>query len=200
MASRPRVGAMRAEGSRWRAHALQVVRETLAALPPTATLKEKLAALHDAYPFGERRYLPHRHWCRVVRETLDYDRATAPLTVPRLKFKADPPVPTGYEPFLAAMIADPADAARRLIFSDFLEEQGDTRASAVRNPEVTDRAVLVRLRWHQRGNHAKLTALIRDQRAGAVLLVDPDVPWAVAVESTVAALQLFGTVREMRRH
>jgi hypothetical protein len=54
----------------WRAMARQVVRETLDAIPTTATEKECRAALRLVYPFGQRHFHPYKVWCEEVRRGL----------------------------------------------------------------------------------------------------------------------------------
>jgi uncharacterized protein (TIGR02996 family) len=44
----------------------------------------------------------------------------------------------GDEPFLRAILADPADDAPWLIYADWLEERGDPRAALYRNRQVTN--------------------------------------------------------------
>src|SRR5262245_61996101 len=40
--------------------------------------------------------------------------------------------PPGYEPFLATILDDPASDVARLVYADWLEEQGDPRAEFIR--------------------------------------------------------------------
>lgn len=54
----------------WRDIAYKVIHETLAKLPSGATMKEKKAALFEAYPFGVREYTPYRIWRQEVRYAL----------------------------------------------------------------------------------------------------------------------------------
>lgn len=54
----------------WAQQAREVVHATLASLPFGATVKEKRAALRQAYPFGPRQYWPYKAWCKAVRQSL----------------------------------------------------------------------------------------------------------------------------------
>lgn len=61
---------MAAITSRWREHARNVIRDTLAGLSANADDKIKRAALRDAYPFGPREHHPYKIWCDEVRRVL----------------------------------------------------------------------------------------------------------------------------------
>jgi hypothetical protein len=67
----------------WSSEARRVIALILAGLPPTATDREKRAALRAAYPFGPRKYHPYKQWCKEVRlalaRPLDDPDAEAPL-------------------------------------------------------------------------------------------------------------------------
>lgn len=52
-----------------------VIGQVHASLPATATFKERKAALHAAYPFGERAMWPYKAWCKAQA---DYLRKYAP--------------------------------------------------------------------------------------------------------------------------
>lgn len=54
----------------WSGIARQVIACVHTALPDDATLKQRKAALKDAYPFGDRSYWPYRAWCRERRKYL----------------------------------------------------------------------------------------------------------------------------------
>lgn len=71
----------------WADAALEVVARVHASLPQTATYAERKKALHDAYPFGPRRYHPYKAWCREQRSYLARYKPVGPtpleLTAPR---------------------------------------------------------------------------------------------------------------------
>lgn len=56
--------------SSWYQRSMQVIRRTLATLPPTMTAEEKRKRVSDAYPFGERAMHPYKMWCKAVRSVL----------------------------------------------------------------------------------------------------------------------------------
>lgn len=55
---------------RWSERAREVIGQVHARLPADATIKERKAALKEAYPFGEREYWPYKAWCKAQREYL----------------------------------------------------------------------------------------------------------------------------------
>ena len=57
--------------SQWRTHADRVIAQVLKGLPADASDAEKRKAVEAAYPFGERRMLPYRHWRAAVRAALN---------------------------------------------------------------------------------------------------------------------------------
>lgn len=54
----------------WSQKSREVIARVHARLPENATLKQRKAALRDAYPFGERNYWPYRAWRKARREYL----------------------------------------------------------------------------------------------------------------------------------
>lgn len=77
----------------WRDRAKRVIRDVLAAMPD-ADLKQRRAALREAYPFGPRQHHPYKIWCDEVARQLGtkkpkatrYDRElrkTVPVVDPR---------------------------------------------------------------------------------------------------------------------
>lgn len=54
----------------WTEQARKVIAQVHATLPEDATLKQRKAALKNAYPFGPRQYWPYRAWCKARREYL----------------------------------------------------------------------------------------------------------------------------------
>jgi len=65
----------------WAMHAQAVIDRVLSQMPG-ANLAEKRRALHDAYPYGQRRHWPYKVWCRQVRISLGL--ATPGKTLGRL--------------------------------------------------------------------------------------------------------------------
>lgn len=70
--------------SRWRRISREVIATVLAALPVTATLKEKRKAVRNAYPFGTREHHPYKMWCKEVQEALGKRGAKEPSGVVRV--------------------------------------------------------------------------------------------------------------------
>ena len=54
----------------WSDTARKVIREVHATLPATATLDERMKAVDEAYPFGERAYSPYKTWLKARRDYL----------------------------------------------------------------------------------------------------------------------------------
>lgn len=137
--------------SRWAALSRQRIAETLARLPADADRKMVKAALHAAYPFGERKYLPYRHWCKVQKAALA-DRFGPAKSAIRANFRVciGPDGVTcgwcqstgciacanarhtfatvqtdwkGWQEWLDYLKVHPDDHVARLAFADFLEEQ-----------------------------------------------------------------------------
>lgn len=53
----------------WRDIAKPIIKRVLAATR-AQPMKERRRALHDAYPFGERKYWPYKIWCHEIRVQL----------------------------------------------------------------------------------------------------------------------------------
>ena len=53
----------------WRDIAAPIIRDTIASVG-TQDMKALRKALHDAYPFGERRMHPYKIWCSEVKRQL----------------------------------------------------------------------------------------------------------------------------------
>lgn len=201
--------------SDWVKEAQQVVRATLARLPEGATLKEKRAALRNAYPFGPRQYYPYRVWCKTVREELGQEPIEGP---PVCRLPA--PRPTGnldLDRLLLALAADPADPVALHAVADLLEEQGDAVADAlargIRTLQPDTEKVAERLwpgceiamrhgggysphylevRWK---GHCRPLESLRKEIAGEYLLTNPDVTRAAQVERAILALALLSPAR-----
>jgi uncharacterized protein (TIGR02996 family) len=86
--------------------------------------------------------------------------------------KPDSPYPPGWEPFLAAIKADMDDDTPRLVFADWLEENGDS-----------ERAEFIRIQCHvHRIRHDDPTAKAMNERIEALLHTNWE-RWAVAFPS-----------------
>ncbi len=116
-------------------------------------------------------------------------RSTAPLP-----FTPHGNVPKDYLPFLRAMAADPADEAPRLIFADYLAEQGDENEAKLRQPP---RLNINRLSRRLGGRPPHLTRdawrnLLIDHADGNAMLVRfPEIDRAIALEKTDWCLSLW---------
>lgn len=79
--------------SRWREISRDVIARTLAALPATATIQDKRAALRLAYPFSQRANHPYRMWLIECRIALGIEKSKAAPTEPtsRLQHWKDGP-------------------------------------------------------------------------------------------------------------
>lgn len=69
----------------WHDRCWQVIGEVHASLPADATLAQRKRALHDAYPFGERRYFPYKAWCKARRQYLAKYEPSKPIPEHALK-------------------------------------------------------------------------------------------------------------------
>lgn len=56
--------------NRWTDYAREVIATVDARLAASATLRERVAALRAAYPFGERKHYPYKAWLKVRRAYL----------------------------------------------------------------------------------------------------------------------------------
>lgn len=54
----------------WQWRAWQVIDEVHASLSADASFEDRVKALKDAYPFGERRHHPYKMWLRAQRQYL----------------------------------------------------------------------------------------------------------------------------------
>lgn len=54
----------------WADRARCTIAEVHAALPTSASLEERIAAVDAAYPFLRRAHYPYQVWCRIRREYL----------------------------------------------------------------------------------------------------------------------------------
>lgn len=66
----------------WSDTARETIARVHAELPEDISFKDRKAAINAAYPFGERRYWPHKAWCKARREYLrryDPKAPTPPL-------------------------------------------------------------------------------------------------------------------------
>ncbi len=54
----------------WYDDARAVIAELHAALPADLPFPERVKAVREAYPYGERRRWPYKAWCRAQREYL----------------------------------------------------------------------------------------------------------------------------------
>lgn len=54
----------------WADEARRTIAEVHRALPDTANLADRKAAVDAAYPFGERAYSPYKTWLKARREYL----------------------------------------------------------------------------------------------------------------------------------
>lgn len=54
----------------WYQRAKQILFELDKTLPPDITIQEREKAIFDAYPWGERRYLPYKMWLKARKEYL----------------------------------------------------------------------------------------------------------------------------------
>jgi hypothetical protein len=120
--------------SPWRHESRRVIEKVLAALPLTASLKERRSAVEAAYPFGQRELHPYRMWRCEVREALREGNEKPPI-VPKWYAVAD----DRERAFLDSIRAQDLDrnsllfdAVTLLVFADFLDERGDSRGPAWR--------------------------------------------------------------------
>jgi len=95
--------------NRWTDYAREVVAAVDARLPAGATLRERVAALRAAYPFGERKYYRYKAWLRVRRAYLGrhgYSGRPTPIEVfiQKAARAGDAPSwpPEGYNPEIGA--------------------------------------------------------------------------------------------------
>lgn len=61
---------MRIQAGSWLDSAQRTIDEVHASLPADATLEERIKALKDAYPFGERAHHPYKMWLKAQRQYL----------------------------------------------------------------------------------------------------------------------------------
>lgn len=54
----------------WADQAAATIAEVHKSLPETASLAERMKAVDEAYPFGERKYSPYKTWLRARRNYL----------------------------------------------------------------------------------------------------------------------------------
>jgi hypothetical protein len=82
--------------STWREVARAAIHRVHLRLPEDGPLKDRIAAVDAAYPFGARSHWPYRAWCKARREYLG-----------RYGWKPRGQAPTPMERFLAERPRDP---------------------------------------------------------------------------------------------
>ena len=202
------MAATRTSQSRWRRHADQVIADVLREMPAGATLDERRAACDRAYPFGERHYLPYKHWLAAMRAQFGEARPR------KRKMKELPrPKPTGNQTvdgLLAALRESPLDTTTRLMLADAVEEFLRMSGERIRKaqPKADDvmqrlwpgsktvyRGTAAEMRSEVHSSHGGFIMLVRDlcdMIEGRTLLVDPEIARAAEIERTAAVLRMFG--------
>ncbi len=178
--------------SRWRVIAEQTIERVLADLPKAATDKQKRDAVRAAYPFGERQYLPYKHWLAAQREALGTSSLPeAPKPSPVVLLEG---IPAELGAIVLALAADPADEVTQAALCDWLEEHGNGRATEARALKASAEGVAKQMHpkcevYHEStiassvlmvrardGSGAKFRlAIISEQLDGRTLLIDPAV-------------------------
>lgn len=180
----------------WRRIAEEVIGRTLAALPADATYQQKVYALREAYPFGERRHHPYKVWCKCCRAFLgnaSNRKGPVKLLMPRRP-------PAEFKPFLLCIRDRPTEAGPRLVFADYLEERGECdRAEKLRIVSCLNFTVRDLARYYRQLSGVIPNNTVMRMLADAAarrpqwLVEDPDVPRAVECAHNQYALNLFSS-------
>ena len=182
--------------SRWRRHADAVIANVLDSLPAGASPEQKRAACNEAYPFGERAMLPYKHWLAALRSVFGGGQRKK-----KMARVLPMPAPQKDATLFALLIGyreNPKNDARRLVIADWLDEHDDPRADRVRRIEPTAEDVrrLVSRHWMRSSNgEGRWYPSAEDvtlQLTGQLLIVDPEIKAAAAMERCAQTLALFG--------